>query len=394
MNVHEKDSKILFIAVIFFWFAQYVYIPFQTPYLIRIGTSAGVAGMVIGAYGISQMLLRLPVGILADCRNRHKQFIMIGGISSGVASLFRIFIQNGTGFFIANLFSGLASAMWISFMVMYMSFYPDSQQKATSRLVLANNMGMLAGFVISTLFYQKLGMPVICGFSVCAGFACVIAAGRLSEPVAEQMEVSSKIAVKELVSVCFNRNLLLFAVLALVQQGVQMSTTMSFTTQIIRNLGADTMMIGISSIIYMFSAVLWAKFASTELCSRWPACNWIILVFCTTAVYCILVPMSTSILMVCILQILPGMATGILFSFLTAEAMKGVPAEKKSTAMGCFQAVYALGMTVFPVICGKIAEIVSMSAAYMFLAAICLAAALSFSIYITQHGTLKENICK
>ena len=130
MNTYKKNSKILFAAVIFFWFAQYVYIPFQTPYLMGIGTSAGMVGMIIGAYGISQMLLRLPVGVLADCRNRHKKFIIIGGLSSGIASIFRIIMQNGTGFFIANLFSGFASAMWISFMVLYMSFLPFKTAKS------------------------------------------------------------------------------------------------------------------------------------------------------------------------------------------------------------------------------------------------------------------------
>ena len=47
-------------------------------------------------------------------------------------------------------------------------------------------------------------------------------------------------------------------------------------------------------------------------------------------------------------QVLPGMATGILFSYATSEAMQGVPGEQRSTAMGFFQAVYAVGMTTFP----------------------------------------------
>ena len=368
-----RKSRVLLAAVIFFWFAQYVYIPFQTPYLTSIGTSAGMVGMVIGAYGISQMLLRLPVGILADCRSRHKQFIMIGGISSGAASIFRVVFQNGTGYFFANLFSGLASAMWISFMVLYMSFYPGNQQKATSQLVLANNLGMLAGFVVSTLFYQRLGMRTICVFGICSGFLCTLIASRL--PAAE--EKKTDISVKELVSVVFSRRLILFSLLALVQQGVQMSTTMSFTTQIIKNLGADSLTLGMASIIYMLSAVGWSKFASTDLCARMSPAKWIPLVFCITAAYCVLVPMSGSIGLICLLQILPGMATGILFSFLTSEAMKGIPPEKKSTAMGCFQAVYALGMTVLPMVCGKIAGGWSMGAAYLFLAAVCAVAAVA-----------------
>ncbi|WP_097004361.1 MFS transporter [Lacrimispora amygdalina] len=377
MNVYKKNSRNLFAAVIFFWFAQYVYIPFQTPYLTGIGTSAGMVGMIIGAYGISQMLLRLPVGVLADCRNRHKRFIIIGGLSSGIASIFRIIMQNGTGFFIANLFSGLASAMWISFMVLYMSFYPSEQQKATCQLVVANNLGMLAGFVTSTLFYQKLGMPVICMFSVIAGICCAFTAcGLKKTEYHKSCNPDGSAAIPgNMLCVCLNRRLLFFAVLALVQQGVQMSTTMSFTTQIIKNLGADTIILGLSCIIYMLSAVIWAKFASTKACSVLSSKNWIFLVFCTTAGYCILIPMSTSIPVICLLQILPGMATGILFSFLTAEAMKSIPAEKKSTAMGCFQAIYAFGMTVFPIICGKIAGAFSMTAAYLFLAVICVIAA-------------------
>ena len=57
--------------------------------------------------------------------------------------------------------------------------------------------------------------------------------------------------------------------------------------------------------------------------------------FLTTALYCVLVPQCSSVYMIFVLQILPGMATWILFSYLTSEAMKYVPQESKSTAMGC-----------------------------------------------------------
>ena len=48
--------------------------------------------------------------------------------------------------------------------------------------------------------------------------------------------------------------------------------------------------------------------------------------------------------------------------------MKYVPQESKSTAMGFFQAVYALGMSAFPMICGSIVSYYSMLYAYLFLA--------------------------
>lgn len=374
----KKNSRILLAAVVFFWFAQYVYIPFQTPYLTGTGISSQMIGVIVGAYGISQMLLRLPVGVLADCRDHHKLFIVSGGIFAGTASIFRVVSGSGTGYLVANLFSGLASAMWISFMVLYMSYYPAQQQKATGQLIFANNLGMLAGFMTSTVLYERLGMGMICLFSVCAGFGCALTAMFLE--TTKESKAVPEVTVRSLLSVCKNRRLWLFSLLALVQQGVQMSTTMSFTTQIIRELGADTFLTGCASVIYMLSAVLWAKFATTECCNRISPKKWIILVFCTTAVYCFFVPKSTSTGMVCVLQILPGMATGILLSFLTSEAMKEIPAEKRSTAMGFFQAVYALGMTGFPVICGKIADGISMNAAYTVLAVLCILAAAGYGL--------------
>lgn len=260
-----NTANLLFLAVIFFWFAQYIYIPFQTPYLNSIGAGAGMIGLIVGAYGISQMALRLPVGVLADRQNRHKQLIILGGASSGLASMFRVVMQNETGFLIGNLFSGLASAMWISFMVLYMSFYSEAEQrKATGKLILANNLGMLMGFVVSTLTYEIVGMRIICLSSVMAGILCVLCAAKLPAGESEACTVT----IRQQISVCKSRNLLVFSLLALVQQGVQMSTTMSFTAQVIEGLGAKGLMIGISSVIYMMSGVLWARFASTESCGR------------------------------------------------------------------------------------------------------------------------------
>ncbi len=374
----NQKSRLLFICVIFFWFAQYVYIPFQTPYLSAIAVSADWIGIIVGAYGVSQMLFRLPVGVMADSQNRHKLFIIVGGAASATASVFRVTVGGGIGFFIANLFSGLASALWISFMIFYTGFFSEkNQQKATSQIILANNLGMLLGFIVSTLFYEKVGMNVICGFSVAGGLICALLAMGL--PKGEEKQCSY--TVKQLLMVCGKKRLIVFSVLALVQQGVQMSTTMSFTTQIIKDLGASTQMVGISSIIYMLSSVCFAKFSSTEMCLRVTTKRWIPIVFGTTALYCFLVPRMPNYWCVLPLQILPGMATGILYSYLTGEAMQGISKEKKSTAMGFYQAVYALGMTLIPMVSGKMAAMFDMKAAYLLLAVICLCAGIGASMY-------------
>lgn len=368
-TIQRNQASLILWIVVFFWFAQYVYIPYQTTYLLLAHISSNVVGAIIGAYGISQLALRLPVGILADLSSNHKLFIILGTFFAGTASFFRILLPDETGFLIANILSGTASATWISFMVLYMSFFnKEAQTRATSKIIMANNTGILLAFVTSTFLYDTVGMMVICAFSLGAGLiACLLTFFlRTTKPTNQP-----KVSVMELLQVLKDKNLLLYSCLALVQQGVQMATTMSFTNQVIQELGAKNMEIGFSSIIYMISAVFFAKLASTKFLELLTKKQWIYSSFLLLGIYCMLVPQSSSVLMVCFLQLIPGMGTGILFSLLTSEALQSIPQQKRSTAMGFFQAVYAVGMTTFPIISGSVYEHVSMKAAFIFLAGTC-----------------------
>lgn len=374
----NSQDIIFLIIVVLFWFAQYVYIPYQTTYLTAIGTAGNMVGIVVGAYGISQLILRLPVGICADRIGRHKPFIIMGAASSGAASLFRVFLCNGYGFMIANLLSGFASAMWISFMVFYTGkFRAERQQKATSRIVMFNNLGMLSGFIVSALCYSEFGMKKLCLLSVLAGATAFFLAFFLKEERAQK----GIFTVWELLQVCGGRRLLMFSLIALIQQGIQLTTTMSFTNQILKNYGASDGLLGISSIIYMISAVAFSAIASSWLCERKGPAFWIPAVLVVIAVYCIFIPIAVYIPVILVLQVLPGMATGILFSYATSEAMQGIPSEQKSTAMGFFQAVYAVGMTTFPVFTGSIVTTGGMQRGYLVLAGIALVGSIAAKIY-------------
>lgn len=372
----QKDGRaraLLPVIVVLFWFAQYIYIPFQTPFLTSIGVSAGLIGVIIGAYGISQMVMRLPVGLMADHVGRHKAFILLGGLFAGAASLLRVLFYNGIGFLLGNLFSGLASAMWISFMVRYTGFYsPEEQQKATARIILYNNAGMLAGFVCGTLLYGRTSMRLLCLLSLLAGgIAALLAAFMEHEDPS-----GDRPGIGELLPICLNRRLIFFSLLTVVQQGVQMATTMSFTSQVLQGLGASDAVIGASSIFYMLSAVGFACLAASRAVIRMGPRRVIPMCFGVLTAYCLLVPVVGSVPAVFALQMLPGVSTGLLFSTLTAQAMAEVPPHQKSTAMGFFQAVYALGMTLFPIFTGRVAGQWGMSSAYFMLAAVAVLAGL------------------
>lgn len=374
MTEISNDSKtgsfqtfLLLTIVSVFWFSQYVYMPYQATYLSSAGISSSWVGIVIGAYGFSQLVLRMPVGLMADRRGRHKPFIMLGIISAGTASLIRIISPGGWGFLIANLLSGLASAMWISFMVLFFSyFHKEKMQKASGMVVAANNFGILLGFVTATLLHEYFGMRLLCILSAAASVPAFILAMLIREP---DIEFDS-LPVRDLISVYSDKRLLVFSLLALIQQGVQLSTSMSFTTQIALSRGAESWQIGLCSIIYILTAVISSYFAASGTAQKRGARFWIPVIMICLAAYCILIPNLPSVEWIYLAQVLSGFSTGILFSFFASEAMKNIPKEKRSTAMGFFQAVYAVGMTTFPMLTGAVTQASDIRTAFYSLAGI------------------------
>lgn len=376
MKDKKKQMRLLLILVCIFWFGQYVYIPYQTTYLTEIGVPADIVGIIIGAYGLVQIFFRIPVGILADTGGGHKKIITLGICCVGIASLIRVLFPNAAGFFVANLFSGLGASAWISYMVFYMGFYGEGNlQAATGKVIAANNTGVLIGFGVSSVLYAHLGMRWICVFSMTAGIAGTLMCAGLRERRAEGKRAEKK----ELVKLFLHKRLLFFSMLALLQQGVQMATCMSFTIQAAKNLGARQWQVGATSIIYIVFAVLFSYLSSRSFFTRIGHTKIVPAGLFVQALYCVLVPNMNRIYGIYVCQILAAFAMGFLFTSLTSESMRGIPRKYYSTAMGIFQAVYAVGMTAFPVIVGSIENSLTEQAAFYFMA-VCLVIGLAVAM--------------
>lgn len=388
MDTTTRKKTLLLIIVSMFWFAQYVYVPYQTPFLIEMGTSSAMVGIVVGAYGLTQFLSRMPIGLLADRVGKHKGFIVFGVAAAGVASLLRALMMNAEGFLIGNLLSGLASGMWISFMVLFATYFAaDKLQQSTGRIIAANNIGIFCGFVLSMIAYEVYGM----GFLCMAGALVSAVAFLLSLAIREERTVRTPIAIRELVTVYANKRLILFSMFALIQQGIMMSTSMSFTAQAARDIGATEWQVGMCAVVYIIAAVASSYFAASEFAARVGAKVWVPTSSLALALYCLLVPNAPTPLAFYGVQVFAGISTGVLFSYCTSEAMQQVPQSKRSTAMGYHQALYAIGMTVMPIITGNIVGAYGMASAFYFLAVTSLVGVLiSYGFYRAQGAYAKS----
>ncbi|MGI6153824.1 MAG: MFS transporter [Christensenellaceae bacterium] len=391
MNV-KFQRKIILLIVAIYWFSMYIFMPYQTPYLISLGTAAGIVGLVVGAYGIIQIILRLPVGMMADSRPRHKLIMTIGVASAAIGSFCRLLMPNVTGFFIGNLFSGIAASMWSSYLVTYPNFFSkQEQQKATGHVYAVNNFGILVGFLTASFCYDRFGMNLLLLLSVIGGTAgTLLAVIFIREP-----EVSfTPLPAKKLLTVAKDKRVLLFAFFTLVQQGMVLATTMSFTAQVAKDLATAVFQVGLSSAIYMAVASLTSTLAGNKFVSRLGPKILIPAIFFLLVLYCFIVPNAQSIYVIFAAQAFAGLSQGLLQTYCTAEAMRDVPSEKRSTAMGLYQAIYAVGMTVLPMLAGAIAGAAGLTASFYALAVFPAAAMLLSIIHYAKEAAHKKAVQK
>lgn len=355
----------LFIIMILYWFSLYTYIPFQVPYLYALNVTPSIVGIILGLYGASQMILRFPFGIISDYFGKYKIFIVLGSLLSAVSCIIKIVYPSANGFLVGNILTGVAASTWLMYMVLYYSYFDRSKEHmAASKCLVANVIGMFLGFLFATIFYQKFGMNLMLIAAALAAFAATILALFLKEEKREK-----KNNIKDLILVIKNKRLLFFSVLSIIEQGIHMAASVSFTLNRIKELGGASYLVGIASLLNMFFAIVSAYIASTSFASKRGSKFYVPFSFVLLGLYCVAVILTKNIFVIVTSQILSGLSIGMLASYLTSEALIEIDRDKKSSAMGFYQTAYSIGIFIYPIITGKIVEMYSIEMAYIFLTA-------------------------
>ncbi len=355
----------LFIIMILYWFSLYTYIPFQVPYLYALNVTPSIVGIILGLYGASQMILRFPFGIISDYFGKYKIFIVLGSLLSAVSCIIKIVYPSANGFLVGNILTGVAASTWLMYMVLYYSYFDRSKEHmAASKCLVANVIGMFLGFLFATIFYQKFGMNLMLIAAALAAFAATILALFLKEEKREK-----KNNIKDLILVIKNKRLLFFSILSIIEQGIHMAASVSFTLNRIKELGGASYLVGIASLLNMFFAIVSAYIASTSFASKRGSKFYVPFSFVLLGLYCVAVILTKNIFVIVASQILSGLSIGMLASYLTSEALIEIDRDKKSSAMGFYQTAYSIGIFIYPIITGKIVEMYSIEMAYIFLTA-------------------------
>ena len=391
MNKANLSRGILFFVTVVFWFAQYAYTPFVNPQLITMGVTASVMGFIGGAYGFTQFIFRIPVGIAAD-KWQKKFFICAGCLSAGLAALCMLVFQNPVGFLVGRALGGVAASSWVPFTVLYSSYYkPEHATRAIATINLASQLGRFFSFLVAALVASWFGAQAAFLISTIGGFSGFFMSLLVREKTGDEDSPAGKkpVAFRELLAVGKERTVLVTSMLATFVQIIAFSTHAGFTANHAVYIGASLAQLGYVQLALLLPSILLGFALSKYILQRVDAKPLVVLGFAATVLYCLIVPFTSTILQLYAVQVIGGVGSTLTFSLLMGLCVQNIAAEKRGAAMGFFQSIYGIGMTTGPIIMGFITDYAGLRYGFFFMGGVAGVSTLVSAIFLHRSKTGK-----
>ncbi|NQX49883.1 MFS transporter [Paenibacillus tritici] len=353
----KGSSRFFFLVIVFmFWFSSYIYVPVLSPYVEHLGASYVMVGAVLGVYGLMQILFRLPIGIGSDVLNRRRPFIYLGLIASGASCLLFLAGAAPGWALAARAVSGIAASAWVVYSVMFAGYFPKEEAgRAMGMLQFTTVIAQLTSMMVSGYIVDHWGWntPFVIGGIVAA--AALLLALRLPE---QQLEKRSAMQIKDLAGVVKEPLLVKVSLLSVLAHCVLFITMFGYTPNQALNIGASKESLGWLTLAFMLPHAV-ATLYGSRLFGKWLGDRGTLMLgFAGSAVFTLLIPSMPTLAALCATQIGNGFMQGLIFPLLLGKSVSGVAPFKRATAMGFYQAMYAIGMSGGPFVAGW------MSAAY------------------------------
>ena len=345
----RKTAVLFCLLTGIFWFSLYIYVPVVSNYAVDLGASLFFVGLISGIYGLTQMLLRIPVGMASDRLGKLKPFIAGGVLFAALAGLPVLFVHSAGSILACRALGGVAAAGWVPFTVYFSTFFPpEDGPKAMGILNASNNIGELTAMILCGAISGTVGRPALFGIGAAAAGGALLLCLTVREPHRSQQNT---VSLRSLAAVPFHGGLLLISSLGLLSQYIVFATVFGFTPVVAQRLGATDAQVSMMLTLFLLPAVLTSA-ASGRINSKFGSRNVVFADFILFAAACAATPFAHGLIQLYILSVLCGMAQGSVFPVLMGLVIRYADEGKRGAAMGFFQAVYGVGMFLGPVIVG------------------------------------------
>jgi predicted MFS family arabinose efflux permease len=358
---YRSSILLSYLCTMLLWGAVYIYMPILSSYAKLVSGSLQAAGLVIGAYGLSQIILRIPLGVWSDRLGCRKPFILLG--FDGVANLGLILSGSTWMLFLSVFTSGIAASMWVPFTVLYASYFPLSRIARSMSLImffsrLAQICANYTGGKIADAWGWTVPFYVGLGLSVLG----LLLAARISEV---RPEKSSDLTLQKVLRVGRNRTLLTASFLCILMQFSNFAIAYGFSPIFAQQLGASKGDLGVLLFWYLLPNLAGTLLSGTFI-RRYLADRWILFVgFLLSSGAVFSIPLTGRLSTLFLVQAVNGTGVGLVFPLLMGLSIQSIAREQQATAMGFFQSLYAIGMSVGPILSGIFAQEIGLTSVFV-----------------------------
>ncbi len=356
-------------AVFLYWGALYVYMPTLSVYVESKTDRLAWVGVVLAMYGLWQAVIRLPLGIAADWVGRRKPFILAGFALAGFGALTMGLANGLPGLIVGRSLTGFAAGSWVLLVVAFSSLFPPEQAvKASAILSVVTSVARLIATGLTGSLNALGGYALAFFVAVGAAGAAILVMLLVKEPRGKMQPVT----FRQVASFVSQREVLLPALLATVLMYGVWSSSFGFTPNLAKRLGAGGQVLSLLTTLYV-AVVMVGNFLTSATVERLGERTLVVIGFSSMALGLIALALAQSVTLVFAGQILMGISSGVGYPVLMGLSIRDVAESKRATAMGFFQAVYAIGMFSGPWLSGMLADAIGLSGMFGITGVFCFA---------------------
>ena len=367
--LHRRSILLFCTATFFYWTALYLYVPILPVYAQSLGASLSMVGIIIASYALPQFLLRIPIGVWSDALGRRKPFVAGGIVMASVGALGLGLAPNPCSLSLARAATGFGAATWVTFTVYLASYY---HQEDTGRAIGIINFVNGAAVVVAT----SVGGAVaeVWGFkftfigATLLGIVALVTLLFAREPRTRQAETASR---RSFTRVSTHPLLLTVASMGILLYFANSASVFGFIPVYGAKIGASSADLGIITMLAVGSSAV-ASLAAVHMAERWGNRFTIVLGGVLMSMALLAVPFIHSVYLLKAVQIANGLGRGILATTLMALSIRAVAPQQQATAMGVYQAIYAGGMLLGPLVSGFLADSQGLATVFYLSASLCL----------------------
>ncbi|MBB6672823.1 MFS transporter [Cohnella nanjingensis] len=375
VGLSRRHHLIFAAATLLYWVTMYIYVPILTPFLEDRGLPMGMIGFIVGSYGLTQMLIRFPLGLYSDRLQRRKPFLFIGMLA-GLGSCVLFLTAGGwAGPLAGRLVAGICASTWVAFSVLYASYFaPDQSTKAMGSLSFLTVTGQLTGMTASGYLASQGGWNA--AFATGIGVAAVGALMTLfvHEPktaIPAHAKKGDDVPPRSWIQLLRESPLLIeVSLLSILAHCILFITMFGFTPLQAVKLGASEAQLTWLVIAFMVPHALVSLWTGRYIAPRFGIRPVIIAGFLLAAVCTAAISYSGSLPGLLLTQMFNGIGQALYFPLLLGLAIRDIPPRERATAMGFYQSMYSIGMFAGPYLAGWLNGSGGLRAGFAFGAAI------------------------